>query len=104
MASLITAAMNGSSSGNNPSGSTLTSVPSGNLPQHQRVLRETLLQYNAMQLGNFVLLSAKEREALAERETIEALRDYWITRARLERAIGSNFNPPTDSAPPRGPG
>lgn len=68
------------------------------LPQRQRILRETLLQYNAMQLGNFVLLSAKEREALAEREAIEALRDYWITRARLERAVGGSLKPPGDSA------
>jgi outer membrane protein, heavy metal efflux system len=63
------------------------------LPQRQRILRETLLHYNAMQLGNFVLLSAKEREALAEREAIEALRDYWIARSRLERAVGGNLNP-----------
>jgi len=62
------------------------------LPQRQRILRETLLQYNAMQLGNLALLSAKEREALAEREAIEALRDYWITRARLENAVGGRLN------------
>ena len=68
------------------------------LPQRQRILRETLLQYNAMQVSNFVLLSAKEREATAERETIEALRDYWIARARLERAIGGSFSPPMDAA------
>lgn len=61
------------------------------LPQRQRILRETLLQYNAMQLGNFALLSAKEREAAAEREAIEALRDYWITRARLEQAAGGSL-------------
>jgi len=61
------------------------------LPQRQRILRETLLQYNAMQLGNLALLSAKEREALAEREAIEALRDYWITRARLENAVGGRL-------------
>ena len=68
------------------------------LPQRQRILRETLLQYNAMQVSNFVLLSAKEREAAAERETIEALRDYWIARARLERAVGGSFSQPMDAA------
>lgn len=71
------------------------------LPQRQRILHETLLQYNAMQLGNFILLSAKEREAVAERESIEALRDYWITRARLERAVGGSFNAPADAAAPK---
>ncbi len=71
------------------------------LPQRQRILHETLLQYNAMQLGNFILLSAKEREAVAERESIEALRDYWITRARLERAVGGSLKPPTETVPPK---
>lgn len=62
------------------------------LPQRQRILRETLLQYNAMQLGNLVLLLAKERQALSEREAIEALRDYWIARARLESALGGRLS------------
>lgn len=62
------------------------------LPQRQRILRETLLQYNAMQLGNIALLSAKEREALAERVAIETLRDYWIARAELERAVGGRLS------------
>ena len=61
------------------------------LPQRQRILRETLLQYNAMQKSNFELLAAKEREQVAEREAIEALRDYWITRAELERAVGGSL-------------
>lgn len=61
------------------------------LPQRQRVLRETLLQYNAMQKSNFELLAAKEREQLTEREAIEALRDYWIARAELERAVGGSL-------------
>ena len=73
------------------------------LPQRQRILRETLLQYNAMQLGNAVLLSAKEREALAERESIEALRDYWIARAELERAVGGSLNREASSPKPPAP-
>lgn len=73
------------------------------LPQRQRILRETLLQYNAMQKSNFELLAAKEREQLAEREAIEALRDYWITRAELERAVGGSLTrdvPSLSSATP----
>lgn len=58
------------------------------LPQTQQLLRETLLQYNAMQLGNFDLLLAKQREQQAEQAAIEALRDYWIARARLLTACG----------------
>jgi len=61
------------------------------LPQRQRILRETLLQYNAMQKSNFDLLASKEREQLAEREAIEALRDYWVARAELESAVGGSL-------------
>jgi cobalt-zinc-cadmium efflux system outer membrane protein len=76
------------------------------LPQRQRILRETLLQYNAMQVGNYVLLAAKEREQLAEREAIEALRDYWVARAELETAVGGTLTrdtSPTPSAKPHSP-
>jgi outer membrane protein, heavy metal efflux system len=67
------------------------------LPQRQCILRETLLQYNAMQKSNFELLAAKEREQLVEREAIEALRDYWIARVELERAVGGRL---TSEMPP----
>ncbi|MGI8964583.1 MAG: TolC family protein [Limisphaerales bacterium] len=68
------------------------------LPQRQRVLRETLLQYNAMQKGNYELLAAKEREQIAERGYVEALRNYWIARAELEKAVGGKLSGET-SAP-----
>ena len=67
------------------------------LPQRQQILRNTLLHYNAMQKSNFELLLAKEREQLAERGAIEALRDYWIMRAELERAVGGRLS--GDAAP-----
>lgn len=63
------------------------------LPQNQQLLTETLLQYNAMQVGNFELLVAKQREQQAEQAAIEALRDYWIARARLQTAAGGAFSP-----------
>ena len=68
------------------------------LPQRQRVLRETLLHYNAMQKSSYELLAAKEREQIAERGYVEALRDYWIARAELEKAVGGRLSgegPPT---------
>jgi cobalt-zinc-cadmium efflux system outer membrane protein len=67
------------------------------LPQRQRILRETLLQYNAMQISNMVLLRAKEDEIKAQREVIEAQRDYWVARAQLEMAAGGSLNPPSVS-------
>ena len=61
------------------------------LPQRRKILAETLLQYNAMQVSNFVLLRAKEDEVKAERETIDALRTYWTARAQLEKAVGGSL-------------
>ncbi len=62
------------------------------MPQRQKILRETLLHYNAMQKSSYELLAAKEREQVAERGYVEALRDYWIARAELERAVGGRLN------------
>ena len=62
------------------------------LPQRIRIVNETLLQYNAMQKGTLELITAKERELVAEREYTEAWRDYWIARAELERAIGGKLD------------
>jgi outer membrane protein, heavy metal efflux system len=62
------------------------------LPQQIQIVNETLLQYNAMQISTFELLSAKERQLEAERGYVEAWRDYWIARADLERAVGGRLN------------
>src|SRR6266436_645308 len=63
------------------------------LPGQRRILNESLLNYNAMEIGNFELFTTRAEEARTEREYIEAVRDYWITRAELERAVGGNLNP-----------
>ena len=44
-----------------------------------------------MLLGVFQLLEAKRGEIDAGRMYVEALRDYWIARAELERAIGGRL-------------
>jgi outer membrane protein, heavy metal efflux system len=62
------------------------------LPQRLRIVNETLLQYNAMQIGTFELLEAKEKQAEAEREYVEAWRDYWIAVASLEKAVGGRLS------------
>ena len=63
------------------------------LPGQRRILNESLIQYNAMEIENFELFSTKAEEARTEREYLDAVRDYWITRAELERAVGGNLNP-----------
>ena len=62
------------------------------LPQRQQIVKETLLHYNAMQKSSYELLAAKEREQMAERGYVEALRDYWIARAELEHAVGGRLS------------
>jgi outer membrane protein, heavy metal efflux system len=63
------------------------------VPDQRRILNESLINYNAMAIGNFELFTTKAEEARTEREYIEAVRDYWITRAKLERAVGGNLSP-----------
>jgi cobalt-zinc-cadmium efflux system outer membrane protein len=74
------------------------------LPQNQKLLSETLLHYNAMQVGNYDLLLSKQREQQAEQAAIEALRDYWIARVRLQTAVGGTFVPSPTTAVPDRPG
>ncbi len=65
------------------------------LPERKKVLELTATNYNAMLKGPYDLLLARQNELAAERGYIDALRDYWIARADLERAVGgrltSNF-------------
>jgi cobalt-zinc-cadmium efflux system outer membrane protein len=65
------------------------------LPQRVRILDLTLRQYNAMFKGAYDLLQAKKAEVETERAYLDAWRDYWISRARLERALGGTL-PPDD--------
>ncbi|CEF49167.1 unnamed protein product [uncultured bacterium] len=63
------------------------------LPGQREILNESLLNYNAMEIGNFELFTTKAEEARTERDYIDAVRDYWVTRTELERAVGGNLNP-----------
>jgi outer membrane protein, heavy metal efflux system len=65
------------------------------LPNQRKILEESLKNYNAMQMSDFELFATKAEEARTEREYLEAVRDYWITRAELERAVGGSLNPRT---------
>jgi outer membrane protein, heavy metal efflux system len=38
------------------------------------------------------LLRAKQEEVNTARQSVEAQRDYWITRAELEKAVGGTLN------------
>jgi cobalt-zinc-cadmium efflux system outer membrane protein len=47
-----------------------------------------------MMAGVFQLLQSQQAEIETGRESIEALRDYWVARAELERSVGGRFTAP----------
>jgi len=73
------------------------------LPQRRAILRESLLHYNAMQKSVYELLAAKEQQQITERQSVEALRDYWFARTELERALGRHLPAMAESAAPEKP-
>ena len=75
------------------------------LPTRIKIVNKVLLEYNAMQLSPYELFLAKSQELEAERNYIDTLRDYWITRAKLERTVGGRslhaIQPPSLTEKPR---
>lgn len=65
------------------------------LPAQQTVTRQSLLQYNAMQIDVFQLLQARRDELSAELAYVETLREYWTSAVELEALLAG--------APPVGP-
>lgn len=70
------------------------------LPLRAQIISSSQRHYNYMHIGAFQLLQAKQQEIITRREYIEALRDYWITRAELEQAVGGQL---PDAAGPSQP-
>jgi len=63
------------------------------VPVRESLVKLSQQQYDAMLLGVFQLIQAKQSELAAYRELIEAVRDYWIARSDLERAVGTRLGP-----------
>lgn len=61
------------------------------VPLRENLVKFSQQQYDAMLLGVYQLLQAKQNEFDTYREYIEALRDYWIARSDLERAVGTRL-------------
>ncbi|MGH7403036.1 MAG: TolC family protein [Candidatus Rokuibacteriota bacterium] len=61
------------------------------LPLRERIVNETQLQYNAMQIGIFQLLREREQQIEAGVAYVEALREYWLARADLEQLSGGRL-------------
>jgi len=58
------------------------------VPAQQTIVAQQQLRQNFMLIGQFELLLGKQQEYDAWQGYLEAIRDYWIARTDLERAIG----------------
>src|SRR5262249_25854641 len=61
------------------------------VPIRENIVKLSQQQYDAMLLGVYQLILAKQSEFEAYRDYILALRDYWIARSDLERAVGTRL-------------
>ena len=61
------------------------------LPLRTRIVEQTQLQFNAMQVSPFQLLTTRQQQVVAGRQYIEALRDYWLARAQLEQIVSGRM-------------
>lgn len=56
------------------------------VPRRTRIVELTKLEHNAMLIGIFQLLQARQNEMQARRASIEAQREYWSARTSLDLA------------------
>jgi cobalt-zinc-cadmium efflux system outer membrane protein len=70
------------------------------LPLRRTILQQTQLEYNGMVVGVFQLLEAKRGEIEAGVDYVESLRDYWVARVDLERALGTELRAPEATPSP----
>ena len=61
------------------------------LPLHERIVNDTQLHYNAMQLGPIQLLRAREQQIETGAAYVEALRDYWLARTELAQLVSGRL-------------
>ena len=58
------------------------------VPLREKIVTLTQQHYDAMLIGVYQLLQAKQAEIAAYGQYIDAVRAYWIARADLDRAVG----------------
>jgi len=67
------------------------------LPLHERIVNETQLQYNAMQIGVFDLLRSREQQIQAAVAYIDTQLNYWLARTDLDHLMSGRL-PAADGA------
>lgn len=72
------------------------------VPARKRVLDQALLQYNAMQIGVFQLITARQGQLDAELALVETLREYWTAKAALDAILAGRRVEASGAAAPAG--
>lgn len=72
------------------------------VPLRRQIVESSQRHFNYMLIGVFQLLQFKQQEIATQQAYIDALRDYWIARAALERAVGGRLPEPA-VVPPTSP-
>jgi len=68
------------------------------VPQREAASAHTLEEVSFMLSGAFELLATRREQYAAYREYVDAVRDYWLARVDLERALGANLPVTTGTA------
>ena len=71
------------------------------LPLQEQIIQQTQLQYNAMQLGVFQLITARREQVRTAEGYVMALRDYWNVRTSLDQVLAGRLTQFDDSIGPR---
>jgi len=72
------------------------------LPLREEIVRQTQLQYNAMNTGAFQLLQAKRDQIETARAYVETQRDYWIAKSELDQLLAGRLVRPGEGMTPAG--
>jgi cobalt-zinc-cadmium efflux system outer membrane protein len=70
------------------------------LPLRHTIVEQTQAENNAMIVGTFDVLRAKQEEIEAGSAYVESLRDYWLARARLEQIVNGRLTVGSSSQSP----
>ena len=68
------------------------------VPAQARVSAQTLLQYNAMQVGIFQLLQARREELDAQLALVDTRREYWSATAELSALLAGQRVRPAEGS------
>ncbi len=61
------------------------------IPLRQRIVNGAQLEYNAMQIGVFKLLTAQKQQIDTGRQYISSLRDYWLARTSMDMLLSGRM-------------